>query len=91
MGTRDKVATLLSMDAARAFDTVSHLRLIHNLRKRKIPERIVTWVSSFLKNRSTTLAISKSNQTIYTKNRHTARSSSFSNFVLYFTVPTYHS
>ena len=34
----DKVATLLSMDVASAFPTVSHPRMIHNLRKRKIPE-----------------------------------------------------
>ena len=35
---QDKVATLLSMDVASAFDTVSHQRLIHNLRRRKIPQ-----------------------------------------------------
>lgn len=54
---RDKVATLLSMDIAGAFDTVSHQRLTHNLRKRKIPEWIANWVQSFLDNRRTTLAI----------------------------------
>lgn len=47
----------LSMDVAGASDTVSHQRLIHNLRRRKIPEWITNWVSSFLENRSTTLAI----------------------------------
>ena len=36
----DKVATLLSIDVARAYDIVSHRRLIHNLRKRKIPKYI---------------------------------------------------
>lgn len=34
----DKVASLLSIDVAGAFDTVSHQRLLHNLRKRRIPE-----------------------------------------------------
>ena len=53
----DKIATLLSMDVAGAYDTVSHRRLIHNLRKRKIPNRITDWVDSFLNGRSTTLAI----------------------------------
>ena len=53
----DKVATLLSMDVAGAYDTVSHRRLIHNLRKRKIPKWITDWVDSFLNERSTTLAI----------------------------------
>lgn len=41
----DKLATVLSMDVAGSFDTVSHQRLIHNLRKRKIPEWITNWVS----------------------------------------------
>ena len=34
----NKVATLLSMDVAGAFDTVLHQRLIHNLQRQKIPE-----------------------------------------------------
>ena len=53
----DKIATLLSMDVAGAYDTVSHRRLIHNLRKRKIPKWITDWVDNFLNERSTTLAI----------------------------------
>ena len=32
----DKVATLMSMDVAGAFNTVSYQRLIHNLQKQKI-------------------------------------------------------
>jgi hypothetical protein len=53
----DKVATLLSMDVAGAFDTVAHRRLTHNLRKRRIPQWIVNWIDSFLVDRRTTLAI----------------------------------
>ena len=45
------------MDLAGAFDTVSHRRLIHNLRKRKIPKWITDWTASFLMERRTTLAI----------------------------------
>lgn len=52
-----KVATLLSMDVAGAFDTVSYQRLIHNLRRRKIPQWVTNWVNSFLNDRSMTLAI----------------------------------
>ena len=36
---------------------VTNRRLIHNLRKRKIPKRITDWVNSFLNERSTTLVI----------------------------------
>lgn len=35
---QDKVASLLSINVAGAFDTGPHKRLIHNLRKRHIPE-----------------------------------------------------
>ena len=41
---------------AGAFDHVSHERLIHNLRIRKIPIRLVNWVNSFLKNKQFTLS-----------------------------------
>lgn len=47
----------LSLAYARASDTVSHQRLVHNLRRRKIPEWITDRVDSLLKDRSTTLAI----------------------------------
>ena len=56
---KDKVASLLSIDVSGAFDTVSHRRLIHNLRKRKIPEWITKWKESFLKERETTLTINQ--------------------------------
>ena len=55
----DKVASLLSIDVSGAFDTVSHRRLIHNMRKRKIPEWIAKWTDSFLKERETTLTINQ--------------------------------
>ena len=52
-----KVATLLSMDISGAFDHVSHERLIHNLRKKRIPTIITDWVRSFLHNRATTIKL----------------------------------
>ena len=53
----DKVAILLSMDVANAFNTVSHQQLIHNLRRKKIPKWVTNWVNSVLEDQSTTLAI----------------------------------
>jgi hypothetical protein len=47
----------LCLDVAGAFDRVSHARLVHNLRKRKIPEAIVRWVEDFLKDRYTEIRI----------------------------------
>jgi hypothetical protein len=52
-----RVATLLSMDISGAFPNVSHRRLIHNLRKRKIPTAYTNWVGSFLKERKTTIKL----------------------------------
>jgi exonuclease III len=52
-----QVATLLSLDISGAFDHVSHERLLHNLRKRRIPEIIVRWVTSFLKDRQTKIKL----------------------------------
>ena len=45
------VAFILSLDVAGAFNNVLHERLIHNLRTRKIPAKLVNWVNSFLKDR----------------------------------------
>jgi Reverse transcriptase (RNA-dependent DNA polymerase) len=45
------VATLLSLDVASAFNRVSHARLTHNLRKRKIPTILSRWIINFLTDR----------------------------------------
>lgn len=55
-GGSEHVASILSLDVAGAFDNVSHERLLHNLRKRKIPGNIVDWVQSFLQERESCLS-----------------------------------
>lgn len=52
---RGKIASLLLLDVSGAFDNVSRPRLLHNLRKRRIPQSLTCWISSFLTDRSTTL------------------------------------
>jgi len=52
-----KVASLLLLDVSGAYDNVSRERLLHNLRKRRVDQKIVGWVSSFLSGRSTTLKL----------------------------------
>lgn len=54
---RKRVASLLSLDVSKAFDRVSHVRLAHNLRKRRVPESLVRWVTDFLSNRRTEVKI----------------------------------
>jgi hypothetical protein len=52
-----QVASLLLLDVSRAFDNVSHERLLHNLRRRRIDEKTVTWIASFLTNRRTNIMV----------------------------------
>ena len=49
------VYTAIFLDVAGAFNNVHHKRLEHNLLKRRMPQLIVQWISSFLKGRSTQL------------------------------------
>ena len=48
-----KIYSAIFMDVSGAFNNVHHARLIHNMRKRKIPAEITQWVLSFLSNRTT--------------------------------------
>ena len=53
-----KVASLLLLlDVTGAFDNVSRLRLLHNLKKRRVDHRIIALIDSFLRDRSTTLKL----------------------------------
>ena len=49
------VYSAVFMDVAGAFNNVHHQRLIHNMKKRKVPNFIVRWTESFLQGRSTRL------------------------------------
>lgn len=50
---------VLMLDVTGAFDNVSHPRLLHNLRKRRIDLKIVNWISCFISNRSTVIKINE--------------------------------
>lgn len=53
----EDVVSLLILDVSGAFDNVSHRRLIHYLRKRRIPTPMVNWINSFLTGRSTCIKL----------------------------------
>lgn len=59
------VASLLLLDVSGAFDNVSHARLLHNLRKRRIDEKTVRWIASFLSDRHTRIRIDGFTSTQY--------------------------
>ena len=50
---KGEVFSAILMDVSGAFNNVHHERLIHNMRKRKIPIQITNWISSFLSGRTT--------------------------------------
>lgn len=53
-GKGKAVVSLLMLDVSGAYDNVSHRRLLHNLRKRRLGQ-LAPWVKAFLSNRSTTI------------------------------------
>jgi hypothetical protein len=55
----NRIVILLSLDVIEAFDTISHERLIHDLRKRKISKWIIDWMINFLQNRMTILTMNR--------------------------------
>jgi hypothetical protein len=81
--SRDKMITLLSMNVADAYDHVSRKRLIHNLRKKEISNWIVTWTSSFMRNRHITLVIDDDTTFMSRVNADISQDLSIS-FILYF-------
>jgi len=52
-----QVASLLLLDVSGAFDNVSHERLLRNLCRRRVDEKTVTWIASFLTNRRTNIMV----------------------------------
>jgi hypothetical protein len=56
-GNKRRVASLLSVGIAGAFDGVSHARLIHNLRKRRLPALLIGWITDFLQGRTTEIRL----------------------------------
>ena len=63
-----QVETVLSLDILGAFDHVSHERLAHNLRKRKVPLLIVKWVQSFVTDRTTTIKVTEGESQMFKVN-----------------------
>lgn len=54
----NRVVILLSLNVVKAFDTISHSRLIHNLKK-NISQWVINWVMSFMMNKSIILMFNR--------------------------------
>jgi hypothetical protein len=55
----NRVITLLNLNVANVFDTMSHVRLIHDMKKRKISSWIINWINSFLFDHFTIFAVNR--------------------------------
>ena len=62
---KGNVVGALLIDVKNAFPSVSHPRLLHNLRERRIPEPLVMLIGSFLTNRRTTIKCSDYTSQLY--------------------------
>ena len=51
------VPSILALDVQKAFDNVLQNRLLHDLRKRRVPLKVIAWIKSFLSDRSTAIRI----------------------------------
>ena len=57
--SKKKVTSLLNLNVSKAFDNVSHTRLLHNIRKRRVLTLLLNWVKNFLKKQRTILTINE--------------------------------
>jgi hypothetical protein len=55
----NRVIILLNLNVANVFDTMSHVKLIHDMKKRKISSWIIDWINSFLFDRFTILVMNR--------------------------------
>jgi hypothetical protein len=55
----NRVITLLNLNVASVFDTMSHVRLIHDMKKRKFSRWIIDWINNFLFDRFTIFAVNR--------------------------------
>ena len=72
----------MSVNVTKIYDHVSHIKLLHNLKKRKISNWIIQWIKSFLKKRRFSIIFEKKTSTINRVNAEISQEFSVS-FILY--------
>jgi hypothetical protein len=55
----NRMITLLNLNVTNVFDAMSHIKLIHDMKKRKISRWIIDWINNFLFDRFTILAVNQ--------------------------------
>ena len=54
---KKKMTSFFNLNVNEAFDNVLHFHLFHNMKKRKVSDKLLKWIKKFLKNKNTTLII----------------------------------
>ncbi len=78
------VIFMLSLDVVEVFDWVSHIRLLHMLKMRRMSSYIVKWARNFLKNRETSLIFNEQMSTMREINADTSQESFISSILFLF-------
>ena len=81
---KKRMTSLFNLNINNVFDNVSHFCFLHNLKKRKISNKLLKWMKNFLKNRSTTLIIENYTMTKRKINVNISQNSSFSSILYLF-------
>ena len=79
---RNKVIIIMNVNVTKVYDHVSHIKLLHNLRKKKISNWIIQWIKSFLKERRSSIIFEEKTSTISRINAEISQEFSVS-FILY--------
>ena len=54
---KKKMTSFFNSNVNDAFDNVSHFHFFHNMKKKRISDKLLKWMKNFLKNKNTTLII----------------------------------
>jgi hypothetical protein len=80
----NRVITLLNLNVANVFDTMSHIRLIHDMKKKKISSWIINWINNFLFDDFTTFAVNERMIESFSMQIEISHNSSFSSILYLF-------
>ena len=71
------MTSFLNLNVSGVFDNVSHFRLLYNIKKKRISNKLLKWMRNFLKNKNIILIIERYTQTKRRISVNISQSSSF--------------
>jgi hypothetical protein len=80
----NRMIILLNLNVTNVFDTMSHVKLIHDMKKRKISNWIIDWINNFLFDRFTIFAMNRRIIESFSMQIENSQNSSFSSILYLF-------